>query len=158
MQGTFVAKAESYDFGVSEKNTEFVAVVFRIEEGENFGERVTWNGYFTEKTIKRTLESLRYCGWSGDMVTDLTGIDKNKVQLVIKEEEFEGKLRTKVEWVNRLGGMAVKNRMDDATRKAFAARLKGAAMSVSKDLAKEVTVAPKEQAAPAREPGDDFPF
>lgn len=156
--GTYVAKAESYDFGVSDKNTEFVTVTFRIEEGENIGERINWNGYFTEKTTQRTLESLRYCGWSGDNVADLSGIEKNLVQIVVKNEEYQGKTYTKIEWVNRLGGMSIKNRMDETARKAFAAKMKGAAMSVSKDLAKAAPKAETERPSATREPGDDFPF
>ena len=138
--GTYIARAEELDFGITDNNKDYVAVQFKIEEGESIGQRITWFGYFSEKTHERTIQALRYCGWEGHDFTRITNDDirKNLVQLVIDEEEYEGKLRTKVQWVNRLGGMAVKNRMSDEQRAAFAKRMKGAALSVSKDLAQGI--------------------
>jgi hypothetical protein len=133
--GLYVAKAESWELATSENGKEYIAISFEIMEGEAIGRRVPWRGFFTEKTQTRTLEALRYCGWDGHDFLKLDGMNKNLVQLDISEEEYKGKMYPKVQWVNRLGGMAVKNAMTDAQRAAFAARMKGPALAVPKDLA-----------------------
>jgi hypothetical protein len=138
--GTYVARATDWDLGTTDNGKDYIGVFFKIEEGEFLGETITWYGYFTEKTEQRTIESLRYCGWEGHDFTKLEGLSRNPVKIVIDEEEYEGKKRLKVQWVNRLGSMAIKNTMDDKKRAAFSARMKGAAMAISKDLAKSVEV------------------
>jgi hypothetical protein len=90
--GYYRARAVEYALGKTQNGTRQVAVRFEVldEQGAPGGERVTWYGYFTEKTAERTLESLQYCGWEGDDVTDLTGIERNEVQIVVEHEEYEG--------------------------------------------------------------------
>jgi hypothetical protein len=169
--GTYVARATEWDLGTTDNGKDYIGVLFRIEEGEAVGQTITWYGYFTEKTEQRTIESLRYCGWEGHNFADLNGLDKNLVKIVVDEEEYEGRIRTKVQWINRLGSMAIKNVMDDKARAAFAARMKGAAMAISKDLAKGVDsgrperagsqadqTAPEHCADNMEFPGDDLPF
>jgi Fe-S cluster assembly iron-binding protein IscA len=112
--GNHVAAARSWQFGKTAKGGEQIAVLFEILEGPDAGNSVTWFGYFTEKTVDRTIEALRYCGMEGD---DLSAIRElpNKVQIVVEHETYEGKTRAKVAWVNQLGGGAIKlnNPMDD---------------------------------------------
>jgi len=134
--GTYVARAKEWDLGTTDNDKEYIGVLLQIEEGDSVGQTITWYGYFTEKTEQRTIESLRYCGWEGHNFVDLKGLDKNLVKIVVDEEEYEGRVHTKVQWINRIGSMAIKNVMDDKARAAFAARMKGAAMAISKDLAK----------------------
>lgn len=58
---------ETYvQFGETKDGNPQVAVTFAILDGSQQGRRSTWFGYFTEKTTKRTIESLRYCGFKGD--------------------------------------------------------------------------------------------
>jgi hypothetical protein len=159
---TCLGRAIEWDLGYSESGKEQVAVAFQLEEGVDAGQRITWRGYFTEKTTERTLQSLRYCGWDGINLADLTGLDKNLVQLVIENEEYNGKTYSKVAWVNQLGGLALKNRMDDKARAAFAAKMKGAALAVPKDLAKgmrpEVRKSSGNDEPECNMPEDDLPF
>lgn len=93
---------------VGDKQTPAVSVIFEIIDGDSAGDRIKWDGWLTEKTTDRTMESLRYCGWSTDMLDDLRGISDNEVQLVIEPEvnERDGKTYPRVKWVNRLGGGA----------------------------------------------------
>ena len=150
--GKHIARATGqYEFGVTDNGKENVALTFVIIEGPAAGERCSAYLYFTEKTTERTLESLRYCGWAGDNVTDLTGIDTNPVELDVQEDTYEGKTRLKVAWINALRGPQVKNAMDDNAKKAFAARMKGAAMAVDKSKAAKVDYTP---AAVAPSAGD----
>lgn len=129
-KGYYRARALGGEFGYSsKKGTEQVAVEFEILDESHQGERITWIGFFTDKTTERTMESLRICGWKTDDVTDLQGITDNEVQLVIDHETFEGKERAKVQWVNRpSSGFQMKSTMNADQKKAFAQRMKGAAV------------------------------
>jgi hypothetical protein len=67
---------------------------------------MTYNGYFTENTAKRTLDSLEYCGWDEVLpLTELKGFGSKNVSLVVEEEaNQEGELFPVIRWVNRLFG------------------------------------------------------
>ena len=114
--------------GITSKGTEQIAVEFELIEPA--GERMTWYGFFTEATTDRTIESLRHCGWQG---VDLSvfiegeqlpaGFDR-EVDLVVKHEEYEGKTRARIAWVNSGGGLAMKNVMDKVQGQTFAERMK----------------------------------
>ena len=151
MKGTFTAHARDYALGITDNGKEQAAVLFEITEGDEAGERLTWFGYFTEKTAARTIESLRHCGWQGNDLSTITADDLcNDVSIVVDEEEYNGELRTKIQWVNRLGsGLAVKTRMDPTAAASFAARMKGACMAI-KPSAPQAATAPKPRPAPQK--------
>lgn len=150
--GTYKAKAFEAMLGKSaKKGTPFVGVKFRVTEGEFAGQTVKWEGYLSEtlggrskKTpAERTIESLQYCGWSGDDLSifasgALQGIDTNEVELVVEMEQYEdnqtGETREspKVQWVNRPGGgvQFAGEAVDAATAKAFGARFRGLALKL----------------------------
>jgi hypothetical protein len=126
--GNYTAKATgSFDFGTSTGGTEQVAVEVEILEGPEAGRCMTWFGFFTDKTTERTVESLRLLGWQGDDITKLEELGSRRVSIVVEHEEYQGQVRAKIQWVNRLGGLGVKLKapMDDAARRKFAARMKG---------------------------------
>lgn len=102
--GSHEAEPVAYQFGASKtKNTEMVSVVFKFVGGPNDGKKITWNGYFTDKTAKRTLDSLEYCGWDGIDVAKMTGFGSKNVELVLEEEEgSDGNKYPRVQWVNKL--------------------------------------------------------
>ena len=102
-KGTHPAVATDIQWGTAgQDNKKQIAVTFRILEGEDQGLNITWFGYFTAKTYERTCEALRYCGWRGNQLDDLGTLDQ-KVQIVVEHEEYEGKNRAKVAWVNAFG-------------------------------------------------------
>jgi hypothetical protein len=126
-KGFYRARAVEYALGKTEKGNRQVAVRFQTFDSEDRpGEQITWYGYFTEKTAERTLESLQHCGWEGDDITDLAGIERNEVQLVVEHEEYEGKTHARVAWVNRAGGggIAIKAPLDEAEKVDFAREVK----------------------------------
>lgn len=128
-KGRYRARALQGEFGYSpNKGTEQVVVEFELLDEQWRSERVTWIGYFTGNTTERTLEALRFCGWTGDDVTDLTGLGNGEVSLVIDHEEYDGKLMAKVQWVNKGGLLAMKAPMSPDQKKAFAAKMRGAAV------------------------------
>lgn len=129
-RGTYKARAYDAALGVSSKGTEQIAVAFRVTEGDYAGQSITYYGFFSEKTVDRTLESLRHMGWTGDDLTSLDGIDANEVEIVVDhEEDQQGEMRARVRWVNKPGsGLAMKERMSPQAAKAFAAKMKAKAI------------------------------
>lgn len=104
---------------------EEIRVLVEVTDGEHKGQQRTWRGYFTEGTAERTVESLRYFGWAGDDITDVQGLDANEVQIVIKHEQWEGKLQEKIAWINRLSSVYIGTPLDAAKKADFAKRMKG---------------------------------
>jgi hypothetical protein len=100
----------------------YVAVDFRLLDGESAGETIGWSGWLTsDKAEARTLKALRTCGWKGDDLSDLGELDQ-EVSITVEHEEWEGKVRAKVAWVN--GPRAP---LDASKAKSIAARLKAKA-------------------------------
>ncbi len=124
--GTYRARGVTAALGLTSKGSEQVAVELTFVDGEYQGQSATWYGYFTDKTTDRTLDSLRNLGWEGDDLADLSGIDKNEVAIVIDDEQDDhGNVRSRVRWINRAGGLALKERMNPAQLQDFAARMRG---------------------------------
>lgn len=166
--GQWKARPVAADLGNTELNgNPVVAVGFIIDEGPSQGRSISWYGYFTEKTEERSIESLRHCGWHGDMINDLSEIGSDpdlRVYLVIEHEpDQNGEVRAKVRWVNAGGGVALKNRMNPGEAMSFAQRMRGKIMSMG---AKASGGRPATGGAPAANSGasgqrfadDDIPF
>lgn len=149
--GTHAARAIAAKLGETSKGDTQVAVEFEITDLPDGPRRITWYGFFTEKTEDRTIEALRICGWTGTDFTDMqVGAD---VSLVIEDDTWEGKTRAKVKWVNRPGGIAMAKPMDAAKAAAFSARMKGKLLAFDQ-------AAGTKQAAPSKPPDApaDIPF
>lgn len=112
MTGTRRARAtgpQDVKFGMSSNNNLQVAVSFRFtdEKDEFYGKMITWIGSFAPgKASEISLQGLENCGWRGDDVLDMTGIDAEEVELVIVEEwnTDQTKQYPKVQFINRLSG------------------------------------------------------
>jgi hypothetical protein len=131
--GTWKAKPLEAALGYASTGTEQVAVALRLLEGPDSGQVVTWYGYFTDKTIERTFESLRYMGWSSDDLGDLSTVGTMDPYIVLGDEaDQQGVVRTRVMWVNDPGGggVALKDRMNAGDIAAFAQRMKGKAIAL----------------------------
>lgn len=125
-----------------EKKTPFIEFYFSIVDGENKGGKVRWTSYFTERSSERTIESLVYCGWKGDDLSEfadhqLHGLDTNDVEIETEiekrkdEETGEEKSYPRVKWVNKLGGhLNVQNAMTKEAASSFADRMKGLVLKV----------------------------
>lgn len=105
-----------------------VAVSFKAKDTDGLEKFMQWRGFFTEKTAERTIESLRAMGFEGDDISTLAerggGLDKNEVELVVEDEEYEGKTYARVQFINKPRGAAVKTPLVGDKAKAFAASLK----------------------------------
>lgn len=103
-KGKHEARPLKATFGKSaKKQTEMVTIDFQFVGGPNDGKRISYNGYFTDKTAKRTLDSLEYCGCDPAEPTSLKGFGSRNVELVVDEEAgTDGNLYPRVSFVNRL--------------------------------------------------------
>jgi hypothetical protein len=165
-EGNYRARAVEGALGYTSKGKEQVAIRFTILEGDQAGQYLTWYGYFSEKTVERTFESLEFCGWDGDDLADLSGIDKNEVSIKVEHEQDEqGEVRARIRWINSGGGLAMKERMDEGQAKAFAARMRGelVARKQRKGAAAQAARPPAQRRqpplqAPPADASDDIPF
>jgi hypothetical protein len=171
-EGRYKARGVEGVLARTSSGREQLAVLIEITDGEYAGHQYTWYAHFTDKTIERDFESLRHLGWETDDLTDLRGIDANEVSITIEHEtDQHGEARARIRWINKPGGIAIKDRMDDGAAKAFAQRMRGyAAASRQRDGApqqqRQQQSAPSRQTVPGRQPpsgnsgfgGDDIPF
>lgn len=153
--GKYRAVPVAAALGYTLKGNEQIAVMF--ETLDPAGERITWYGFFTDKTTDRTLQSLRYCGWAGADLSDFceeqlpAGFDK-EVELDVQNNEWEGKIRLQVAWVNAPGGGAVvKSALTKEQAKAFGARMKATIVALDKESGRAQTAPEKPNGpSPAR--------
>lgn len=86
------------------------------------GETVPIFLYFTESSAPWSIKRLRALGWTGDDLSAVTGIDTNEVNVQVKYEMYNNKMRMKAEIVVPGGSFKLENAYDDKAKRAFAAR------------------------------------
>lgn len=118
----YTARARAWGLGET-NGKETIAVQFEILTPDAEANHMTWYGFFTEKAWERTIDALRYCGWEGNDLADLAGLDKNEVELVVDDEDYQGNMVAKIKWINRLG-VALKAPLTGDNLKGFAARMR----------------------------------
>jgi hypothetical protein len=117
------ARAREWDLGESSTGKEQIAVAFDIlTEGFELS-GITWYGFFTDDTWERTIESMRHMGWTGTDLEKIEGLNAKEVELVLEEDEYQGKTQWKVAWVNRLG-VNLKAPLSPDKRKTLAATMR----------------------------------
>lgn len=74
--------------------------------------------FFTDKTVDRTIESLRHCGWTGDNLENLLaeGFGTKEVSLDMEWQLYKGAKVYRVKWVNPIGGIKPKPLAGDQVR------------------------------------------
>lgn len=170
--GTYMARATGAELGYTSGGKEQLAIAFSLVDQP--GQRITWYGGFSteingnakKSPCERTFETLRTCGWQGDDLSDLSGIEENEVEIVIDiEADQNGVGRNRVKWVNAPGGggPAMKNVMPPDQKKAFAAKMKGAALASKQRTASTQQKAPLPKYPPKnsrqnQDADDDLPF
>ena len=81
-------KAKEWTLSESSTGKVMIVVLFDILTEGASEKSLTWRGFFTEATTDRTIESLRAMGFEGDDLSQLVGLDKNEVDLVVEDEEY----------------------------------------------------------------------
>lgn len=97
----------------------------------DIGEKVSTFLVFTDKAAQYSLDRLRACGWKGDDLSNLDGIDANEVDVEVKYEMYQGQEKMKVQIVTGGGAVKLKDQLDDKGKKAFAAKYRDLAKSVA---------------------------
>jgi hypothetical protein len=154
--GDYRAKAVEAALGRSSKGTEQVAVRFSLLDFPQ--QTITWYGYFSEKAFEISMRGLRAAGFTGDNLADLSSLREEvspEVVLVIDHDEYNGKVRPRVQFINGAGGMAVKDALDEAEAKTFAARMKGKVVAFDKAVGAPKAVVAAQ--APAKANGRTAP-
>jgi len=153
--GEHQAVAVNHEWCLTSKGTKALCVRFEVvnHEGQT-GNFINWWGYFSEKAWERTIESLRHMGFNGDDLTSLGELNQ-KVSLSVIEDEYEGRIRPKVAWVNALGNkrILVNDVMDQKTVGQFAAAMKNRIASMQKGNS-----IPSNGVPGASESNDEIPF
>lgn len=119
-------------FGTSKNGKDECVIAFTILDGPNTGERISAYLYFsTDAGMARSIESMRYCGctFPGEDITNLEGLGSRDVQLVIEQEDWDGKTRAKVKYINS-GTPIVANPMGAGERQSFKDRMRGQLLSL----------------------------
>jgi hypothetical protein len=148
----------SHVYGFASTGTEQVGVRVECLDGELAGQSVTWYGYFTEQSERRTLESLAIMGGDINDVIPLPGLGSTEFELVLEEETADdGSVHYKPAFVNRIG-VAMKQQMDEGQKRAFAARMRGLARDITGGAPQQQTQqrqaprgAPQQQRAPQQQ-------
>jgi hypothetical protein len=145
--------------GFTSGGKEQVGVLMQLLEGPNEGSHITWYGYFTDKSVERTLESLRLLGWQGDDLFDLSTVgddESSDVHLVIDHEtDDKGQTRAKACFINRIAGVAIKDRMNDAQAKAFAQKMRGHVLAQKQKTGSSAPQQPRNGKPPQPSPRRD---
>lgn len=152
-KGRHAAVCRVIQFGETENGKPQIAIGFEIyspnadDPDQDAGRSITYFGSFDEPAPGKTkgafdftIEALKNCGWTGDDLTELptlaeTGQLNQEVSIVVATEEYppgSGDWSSKVKWVNRPGGGAVKLKkpMSAQDVKTFAASMKSRIRSV----------------------------
>lgn len=127
--GEHEGKAISWDFGYTSNQNEQVAVEIQVTSGPCKGQSLTWYGNFSdepagEKTrTEWTLIDLKKLGWDGKNLIALDGMGSRSVRIKVEEETYNGKTSMKIKRIFGGGGLALKNKMSDDAKKAFAEKI-----------------------------------
>jgi hypothetical protein len=111
--GTYTARAVESGLGKTQGGKPQVAIRFQItQDGDWKGQYLTWYGSFTDKAREITFKALDSAGWGGESLRDLSGIGSCECAIVVEHEaDREGLNRARIRWVNRIGGLSVKDQM-----------------------------------------------
>lgn len=125
-EGIYLATVQSHTIGETKKGDPQAVVTFNFKT-EAGPQLINWYGYFTEKTTETTVKALVVCGLKGNNPAGELEIGK-EVQIVIENEaDDEGIKRSKVRWVNQVGG-GVKQMAPDLAKAKLSA-LEGAVLA-----------------------------
>lgn len=106
--GRYTAKVVEYGVPQLEPNQKpHIVLVFEYEETPGVKKRISAYRYLTGGAVEYTLKDLLTCGLKSNSVSSLTRPEAfwdKEVSIVLEDEEYQGKKRTKVKWINEVGG------------------------------------------------------
>ena len=160
--GSFRARAIEGSMAYSSNGNEQVGILFEILEGPYAGKSYQWNGYFSDGAKQIAFDALFSLGWDGQDFVSFTGITTNEVPVTLEEDTYEGKTRIRIGWVNRQGGLALKNRMTPSQAEEMRSKFAADIAAAAKRAGRPPIAAAKPPVANGRQPvaaqADDIPF
>jgi hypothetical protein len=154
--GTYTARIADYGVSTTNAGSPQIVIKFAFKDPANQERYLTWFGNLSEKAIPFTMKALAVCGLSKDLEYVADGPDGGALDtlqevsiVVAQENDLEGHLVNRVQWVNRLGGSVFRNALtrQDAKVRLGAINWKGQLAQAKKDLGLDQTK--KTQTAPA---------
>lgn len=164
MQGTYQATVLSTALATSKnKGTPSVKIQFGTEFNINDMQTPVRKSLYvdlwlTDATFDRTMDTLTMLGWDGADLNALNGTELlcgKEAWVVVAEEEYEGKVRDKIQFVNPVGGGQSAQRMEDKDAADLAKKLKAKVLKYRQNKPQAAKQAAQE--APEAE-SDDFPL
>jgi hypothetical protein len=126
--GSFLSKAVSpitWQQSTTGKSDQ-VSVRVQLLEGTDSGQVIVWRGFLSDKAIERTLEALENMGWDGERDDSVTS--GSTFVSVVQHEEYEGKTRARIAFINDpAGGGGNYEPMPEPQKNAAKARLRALA-------------------------------
>ena len=125
--GRHAAKTTASELGQSEQGSPFIQISFETADGSITG----WL-YLTEKALERSVDTLRKVfDFDGNFETVCDQINGKECSIVCENEEYQGKERLKVKWINSARSSAPIN-----DQSAFLKSLSAKAARIPKTVAK----------------------
>ena len=139
--GTYIANVEPTSFGwfdKSSKGTPSIRLKLVIAEGPETGRSIDYHAWLSDNAVDNSIRTLAEAfGWDGDLISLQNGHDPfsgKDVEIVVENESYNGKLRTKVRWLNALGGgRSAAAGIDSKEVESLVAKLARRAMAIAKE-------------------------
>jgi hypothetical protein len=121
------AKYVTYEIGLASTGKEQIGILFEVTDGPRAGQQLTWYGSFSRDAFPITVRALRELGWSGEKIDTLRRELRPgmPVQLVCELEQYQGKDRLKVKFINRRGQVRMDQLLTPEQRRSFAVEVQG---------------------------------
>lgn len=139
--GIYEAKVSDYGVAETKKGDPMAMMRFTYADGDGDNHFITWYGTFgSEKSKEISCQALALCGYTSSNLADLAKgkgsnvLDESRlVSITVAQEDWEGKTRMKVKYVNPAGGAGFRNQLthQDAVKKFKGVSI-GAAMAEAK--------------------------
>ena len=158
--GRYTATVETAELGQSEaKSTPYLSLLCKTAEGEE----LTAYLYLSDAAFERTTKTLREVfGFDNNFEAVVAQVTGKECSIVVEAEEFEGKTRMKVKWVNTVGGGSGKPLENAGSLlvqlSARAKRIPAAAPTSARTAPVAARPARPAPAPKAAVPEDDVPF
>jgi hypothetical protein len=156
-EGKYLARAKQWAFTEASTGTPQVYIYFELEDGGSISHFLA----MSPKAFEYSMKALTTLGYSGtDVVNDLeradAGLDKNQVELVVEHEEYEGKVRARVKWINSLGGGF--KPLDAGKKASFAQEMRARALAFRQTQPTQTGPKQPDGPPPGHPASDDIPF
>lgn len=135
-QGEYRVRCIAHKWGETNKNKyEQIGIALQIIEGKYANKRLSYYGTFaSDKAEEITISAMRALGFRGVDICDLSSMYEGEAVATVEHEEYEGKTRARVKWLNG-ADVIMKKEMTPQELNRFAQRMKA-------KLARTATPAP----------------